>query len=622
MLSPGKYHLSISRDPAENLLQRRKILRAAAVDERVRRGLLAMCKADCLFFIDLFGIQINPQTREKGPFVLWPYQEAAIVGGVTNIGGEDIDCPGILPCLHNKKDVRWPKSRDGGASWVCLFTIVWLCLFQENIAAGALSRDMDSVDKIDDPNSLFEKVRVMLRYIPEWLKGEVKDKKGSFAFANNNTFTGEANVQSANVGGRLTILLIDEFGQFDKNGEHIFSFTSDVTSCRIFVYTHKDQMGMAYTISTDAKYADMCEILTHWSQHPGKKKGLYKFHIEDNRIEIIDKQYPFPPKYQFVTTGFPLGGPCPGIRSPWYDEQCSRRTERDIKMNLDIDPAGGVTQFFSALLISELARNFAQDPVWEGELIDGKLVEVKDGKIKLWRHLREDGKPGKGRYAAGADLSQGIGASPTCLSIGDADTGEKVLEFQSAELTPDEFFVFCMGLLPLFTDNFGNPPLLTWERKGPGEVFARFIKTSSYRHLWYNLNDKKIYGAIKESDEPGWHPQNEAKRELLNSYQIALKNRTYLNRSLRALKELLVWKYNPQGFPVYGRPSKNEDGSGARDNHGDQTIADGLTVMLMNVLGVSEVKKAEEDPYRSPASLGWRRRHHERLAKIQDSWVT
>ena len=39
---------------------------------------------------------------------------------------------GILACVEDRTDVRWPKSRDGGASWCVLATMLWLCLFKKN----------------------------------------------------------------------------------------------------------------------------------------------------------------------------------------------------------------------------------------------------------------------------------------------------------------------------------------------------------------------------------------------------------------------------------------------------------------------------------------------------------
>jgi hypothetical protein len=135
-LSPGEWYKSVPKDPLENLRFRKGILEAASKSRAIQRGLMEICRQDILFWINTFVIQINPDTREKGPFVAWPYQEVAILGGETEIGGEKVYQHGLLACVKDRKDVRWPKSRDGGASWVVLMTIVWLCLFHDNIAAG------------------------------------------------------------------------------------------------------------------------------------------------------------------------------------------------------------------------------------------------------------------------------------------------------------------------------------------------------------------------------------------------------------------------------------------------------------------------------------------------------
>src|SRR5690349_22531461 len=123
-----------------------------------------MCRQDALFFINLFAWQANPETMEEGPFITWDYQDVAILGGETEIGGKKVTQEGLLACVEDRKDVRWPKSRDGGASWVVLLVIVWLCLFSKKpIRAGAISRDEDAVDKLGDLDSLFEKIRHILK---------------------------------------------------------------------------------------------------------------------------------------------------------------------------------------------------------------------------------------------------------------------------------------------------------------------------------------------------------------------------------------------------------------------------------------------------------------------------
>lgn len=584
MLSPGQWHKIVPKDLEKNLKYRLRVLKKASEDVGFQRYLTARCKEDILFWINTFVVQINPDIREKGPFICWPYQEVAIIGGETEIGGETVFQDGLLACVEDRKDVRWPKSRDGGASWVVLMTIVWLCLFHDNIAAGAISRDEDSVDKIGDPNSLFEKVRVILAHLPGWMKGEVKDKKLNFLFPNGNTFTGEANVSSANVGGRLTILLIDEFGQFDKNGEMIFDFTRDVCKCRVFVFTHKDQTGMAYRLCYDAKFTNMREIMTHWSQHPRKNKGLYRYNDNENKIEIIDKTFDFTKlkDFKFVMEPKPIGGPCPGIRSPWYDEECRSRNDRDISMNLDIDPRGATDRFFDAYRIQILKANYASEPVWVGNLEYDKngypiqLTEDPKGLIKLWVHPKSPKELPRMRAGAAVDVSAGVGHSPSVLVVGNARTGEKVLEYSNANIMAHDFARFCAAMLRMFKDDNGNHPMLVFEIQGSRVFEKQLVEVYSYYPCWGKREEDVIGGIRDNKGRLGWLPSAKSILTLMEDYRHALYEQRVINYSESALDETLNFVYTDTSVEYRAKGKRKEDGSGATVHHGDVVRADAL----------------------------------------------
>lgn len=611
MLSPGKWHLMVPKDPEKNLILRLAVLREARKSEQFRRGLMEMCRQDILFFINLFIVQINPELREKGPFVTWPYQDVAIIGGDTEIGGEKVFQHGILACVEDRKDVRWPKSREGGASWVVLMTIVWLCIFHENIAAGAISRDEDSVDKIDDPNSLFEKVRVMLRHLPDWMKGEVKSKKLSFLFANGNTFVGEANVSSANVGGRLTILLIDEFGQFDKNGEWIYDFTRDVCKCRVFVFTHKDQSGMAYRLCYDAKFINMREIMTHWSQHPGKNQGLYRYNEEAKYLEFywpgrgwrLSPCYDYGPTFDFVMKAEPTGGPCPGIRSPWYDAEAEARNERDVRMNLDIDPRGASDKFFDAYRIQVLKAEWSCPPLWVGNLVYSKegypqrLEYSPEGQIKLWVLPKGEAELPMMRAGAAVDVSAGSGYSPSCLSVGNARTGEKVAEYANANIFAPDFATFVVAFLRMIRDEKGTHPLLAWEIQGSSAFAKRVLEQLYYSPVHWLDDDVRVWVKKNAAPKAGWNPSPKSILTLMEEYRDALYQQRLINRSAEALDETLNFIYTSTSVEYRARGKRQMDGSGAAIHHGDQVRADALMYRMIKAMGFEgieeEVKRRE-----------------------------
>ena len=348
----------------------------------------------------------------------------------------------------------------------------------------------------------------------------------------------------------------------------------------------------------------------HWTQHPYKTAGLYR---SGSPVEVIDKKYAYPEGFNFAMDGGPVGGARPGIRSPWYDAKCADiGSSRGVAMDLDINPSGAVSQFFDPLVISELVRTHAIDPCWEGELRNTPgepvaLAQQDRGKIKLWLQPDVQGRPPVGRYAAAADISMGTGASPSCLAVANADTGEKVLEYQNALLSPDQFADFVYQLLRLFPDENKTVPQLVWEIPGPGNVFFRKIAELGYRHFWYRDRDNNPF-AVAANVNPGFDPRPSNVLVLLEEYRTALRTREFLNRSASALKDTLNFKYTRTGHVKYGGGhsggtirAEADDESGAGANHGDQTMADALVCMLVKGMGVlKQAQGRRDDPRRQP----------------------
>lgn len=618
------YYKLITTDPIKNLRLRVKVLRAAQRDIFIRTALREMCKRDFVFFVNLFIWQYNPLKKdglEAGPFIMWDCQLRAVLKqpGVPWPGEDedDLNDCGILESIENGHSLLIEKSRDMGISWLCLLVFLWLFLFYPYQKFLCISRNEAAVED-EDPDSLFWKLDWALRHLPSWLRPEIRRRKRFFGNDSlNSTITGQASTGEAGVGGRATAMLIDEFSAI-KEDKEVRQRTASTTNCRIFNGTHRGMDTEFYALS---QQPEMPKLRIHWTQHPDKRKGLYRSGIP---VEVLDKQFVYQPGFNFVMDGSPVGGARPQLRSPWYDRKCEEiGSSRGVAQELDINPSGSVSQFFDPLVISGLVREYAQNPQWEGDIsADGRnLVHEAGGRIKLWIFPDASGHPPKARYGAGADISMGTGASPSCLSIGNAETGEKVLECQDPRMSPDEWAVFCFRVLSLFVDDEGQLPLLGWEHKGPGALFTKKLKATGYRRFYYRENELDITGAPVPATEPGWDPKPANKLLLLEEYRQALRKRQYLNRSERALMECLSWKYSKNGYPVYGRATESDDPSGARDNHGDQTIADGLSWKMMQIIGVSEQKKVQETiPI---GSIAWRKHFHDNLRKLQSSgWVS
>lgn len=597
MLSPGKYHLHIPKDPEGNLKFRRWVVKTCLTDKSFRRGIMDACRKDILFWIDTFVWQYNPRKldHEVEPFISWDFQDPAIAW--------------VLDHLERQRDGIIEKSRELGASWLILIVFDWLCLFHNWKTFTAISHTEEAVDKKDRKASLFWKVKFIHDFLPAWM-GRVRKIKNSFHYEDTkSSFDGVATTSRSNVGGRDTGLLLDEFGK-QQAAPEIWSNTAD-TGPRIVVSTH-------YGIGT--KFFDLCQsesidkFVMHWSQHPDKKKGLYRYNPSNNQVEILDKTYPFPPDYKFVMTGDPTGGPYPGLRSPWYDEECIRReSKRDVAMHLDIDAKGSTSQFFDRLTILVLKQTYCHEPYWEGDILfsdAGKsrgLEKRNGGPLRLWCHL-PNGKPIPATNVFGCDVATGTGATPSCLLGINAITGEQFLEYANPFIQPEVFALLAVSLSWLFKNEFGEGAMLGWEQGGPGLVFGNKVIELGYTNVYMMKDDFDI--SSTETDKPGWYASPRNMRLLLEQFRSAISSRQCLIRSERTLEECLSFEYDKRGQVVHGNFKGILDPSGATVNHADRVI--GAAIAWKLAKGTWKETRKKEIAQPTLLSLEWRRQRADR----------
>lgn len=605
MLSEGTFHRHVPTTFQENLAARQRILRACSNSEFNQQIVRRACKEDILFYCNLFVWQFNPQHfgTEIGPFITWPVQDAAIKK--------------ILWCIEHRKDLRVSKSREMGASWMFLIVMDWLYQYHGNKKFLMISRNKEAVDKRDDSDSLFWKIDFMHDHLPAWLKP--KERRRPLAFTLEGQYagiTGQASTEYSGSGGRAAAAFIDEFAKiYDDFG--LLNHLADTSQCCIFNFTHTGLDTAAYAICDRTKYPDMEELRLHWSDHPEKNPGLYQYNEETHKVDVIDKSYEFPPDFEFILDG--------KLRSPWYDKECVRRgnESRWIAMNLDIDPKGSVAQFFDPMTIAKLKQEFAKPPLWEGELeydLRGKpiaFIPCAGGPLRLWCHLR-DGFPPPDSYGAGADISEGTGATPTCLSIANRQTGEKVAEYANARIGAIEFSPLAVALCRAFRDTDEEGAALAWEQAGPGKKFGdRVVNELGYRNVYMSVREDRL--TKQRTETFGWHPSADNKRGLLTEYKFSLFKREFINRSELALEECLDFSYQSNGNVEHGGALNTNDPTGARVNHGDRPIADALACMMIR--GGQRGPRALPDRPMGPGSLAGRRKMAENVEReLQEIW--
>lgn len=208
----------------------------------------------------------------KGPFVLFKRQE------------ELVDF--LFACLRAEEPGLIEKSRDMGATWVCSAFSVWLWLFWPGAAVGWGSRKEILIDKLGDPDSIFEKMRMLIMALPSffWPVGfKINEHMSYMKFVNPETgatITGEAG-DNIGRGGRKLIYFKDESAHYERP-EKIEASLSDNTRVQIDlssvnglgnVFHRKREVGADWHGKIEPGRTQV--FVLDWRDHPEKNQAWY-----------------------------------------------------------------------------------------------------------------------------------------------------------------------------------------------------------------------------------------------------------------------------------------------------------------------------------------------------------
>jgi hypothetical protein len=417
-------------------------------------------------------------------------------------------------------------------------------------------------------------------------------------------------------------VFIDEFSRIEE-GYQLLAGTADTTRCRIFNFTPYGTSNAAYKL---ARRNDVRKLRLHWSEHPEKARGLYKYNSQTSKVEVLDKQHFHGAEFEFVKDG--------KLRSPWYDGECARRAnEREVAQMLDIDYQGSAYQFFDKPSIVRLQNAYAVPAYWEGDLSfdpdTGRflgLMKQEGGPLKLWCHPGAEGRVKPQKCGMGGDLSQGTGTTNSCLSVVACSTGDKLAAYVSPFLRPAQMALRAVALGWMFKNLEGQPAAFAWEMQGPGVVFGQRVIELGYRNVYYRRQEKAIGKPyVGKQMIPGWTPTPDNKLQVLSEYRSALAAGQFTNRDWEALEECLAFVFTAQGRVEYARdasesdtfdPTTGKDPTGAAVNHGDRVIADALAWMMAKGRFVAEKKAESKEP--PLLSMAWRRQYARQRQRESD----
>lgn len=230
-------------------------------------------------FIEDWGITYDPRNAGVNSLTLMPFI-------MFQRQRELVDF--ILACLEGQSPGLIEKSRDMGATWICCVLSVWLWLFKPGVAIGWGSRKETLVDKLGDPDSIFEKIRMIIDYTPRWLWPKGFNPKVHCSYMkiinpeNGSTITGEAG-DNIGRGGRKSIYFVDEFAHIERV-DKVQAALEDNTNVQIDIssvcgtnslFFRKRQAGKLWKANQAIESGFVNVFILDWRDHPLKTQEWY-----------------------------------------------------------------------------------------------------------------------------------------------------------------------------------------------------------------------------------------------------------------------------------------------------------------------------------------------------------
>lgn len=245
----------------ENIQLRQELIEACASSKSFRQDEYDRCSEDVTHWLTYWVWTFDPRLVPGPttlPFVPWPHQIAYLQWRDKRIAQKE---HGLIE-----------KSRDSGLSWLNMAHQVHRWLFTSGWKGTVASRKEVYVDRLGDPDSLFEKIRIILRYLPAWMK----PKRHSDGFLklinhdNGSSITGETGVEIGR-GGRSSAVDIDE-AAFLEQASRIDMAVSQNTQIVFWTSTPKGKVNLF----ARKRFSGKIPVFRfHWRDDPRKDEEWY-----------------------------------------------------------------------------------------------------------------------------------------------------------------------------------------------------------------------------------------------------------------------------------------------------------------------------------------------------------
>lgn len=222
------------------------------------------CAADIVYWFDKWVWTYDPRLvgRPGGAYVqfkLWPKQRDVVRW--------------ILDRVRAPEEGLIEKSRDTGATYLTAGVALHQWLFNPGFKATFGSRKVDYVDKKDNPDSIFAKLRIMMRRLPPEMMPE------GFNWSQHDNYMRISNPETGSVisgeggedmgrGGRSSMYVVDE-AAFVPNADAVEKALSGNTDCVLWV-SSVNGMGNLFARKRHSIMKPHQIMRLHWRDDPRK----------------------------------------------------------------------------------------------------------------------------------------------------------------------------------------------------------------------------------------------------------------------------------------------------------------------------------------------------------------
>lgn len=397
----------------------------------------------------------------------------------------------LLAMIKGEESGLIEKSRDMGATWVCCAFSVWLWLYWEGASVGWGSRKELLVDKLGDPDSIFEKMRIIISRLPKFFlpEGFKQGKHCGYMKIvnpqNGSTITGEAG-DSIGRGGRKLIYFKDESAHYERP-EKIESALGDNTNTQIDissvnglgnVFQRKREAGIEWNSGQKAHEGVVNVFIMDWSDHPDKDQKWY-----DTRKRKAEREGLLHIFAQEVDRNYSAAVEGVIIPAIWVEAAI------DAHVHLDLDISGGKV---AALDVADEGRDKNAYCSRKGILLQ---------ELEEW-HDRDTGVAARKTIGYAKELGT-VEVQYDCIGVGSGvksevnrlkDEGKmpKSVKFRAwdasaAPFNKDKHMIKGDKESPLIGDFFQNLKAQGW-----WELRTRFEKTYKARYYFEDYPDDEL----------------------------------------------------------------------------------------------------------------------------------